>query len=229
VRSQGEPRLGAFVHDYLLHEFDHIAESLQQNEESGEKRVQFFIAVLTGVFGILGLAFKREQTEFVDAMAKAWLAIVVCLVVLFLFGMSTFLRLIERNLASDRYKFALRAIRRRFLSVDDAQRHPTAFFDPYTEMRPRSIWPVKGGWLDTVALLNSLIFGALTWVLGTRLISTDAATGFASVAVSVVVLYVHLSAARRKYRDEWARLTSSDRTTDQIAPRKSEIAPRTSD
>lgn len=217
VRLQGPPDPQDHVHEYLLHEFDHLAESLLQNEESGEKRVQFFIAVLTAVLAVLGLIFKGEQESFSIAAPGVRLTIAVCLVVLFVFGLSTLVRLVERNKASDRYKFALRAIRRRFVSAELALAHPTAFFDPYTKMKQRSALPVKGGWLDVIVLLNGLIVGALTWVLSGGAI--EATSILATLAVFLVVIGWQFIAVERQYRAEWEKLVKLDGLPDTIAER----------
>lgn len=211
--------LSARFDDYLLHEFDHIASSLQLNEESGEKRVQFFLAVLTAVFGIIGLSLRGEGIALSVALRQSWPLVASCLAVMFLFGWSTLLRLVERNLATDKLKFALRVIRRRFIRKEVAAAHPTAFFDPYTKMKWRSCWPPKGGWLDVGLLLNAVIAAAFTssvWQRDTLRPFSWAVPG----AVFAVVLIVQFAYVERRYKKEWRKLDAKDAKTDPIDERR---------
>lgn len=209
--------------DFLLHEFDHVGAALLHNEDAGERRVQFFLAVATAVFGLIGLAFRAEN-EPIAQTAREWaLPISIGLVALLIFGLATLLRIIERNVATDRYKYALRALRRRFVSSDLASAHPAAFFEPYTEPKQRRAWSSKGGWLEVVALLNASILLLIGWLLANRLVPPSRRTGaIDALVVGVPVLLFllvfigQLVVANRKFEEEHSSLADKDRRTDTI-------------
>src|SRR5688500_13857203 len=94
------PDLSSRFGDYLLHEYDHVASALVTNEEMGEKRVQFFLGVLTAALGIIGLSLRGDEIALAVAVQESAPMIAVCLFVLFLFGLFTLARIVTRNLAT---------------------------------------------------------------------------------------------------------------------------------
>jgi len=168
--------------DYLRAEFDHVAESLLKNEEDGEKRASFFVT-LTSAVGA-ALAFAVGSPHGLPAAAGHPLVIAM-LVVLLAMGYLTFVRIVSRNVASDRYKRRLNRVRRYFLAGADDPRLAFVPFDPYKPESGRSwSWDRvgKGGWLETLVLVNALIFGALATV--TTVVLVNALRLGASAAVS---------------------------------------------
>ena len=144
--------------DFLLAEYVHMCESLLRNEELGEKRSAFFVTLVGAAGGILGFVFG-ENTPIVSREHMPIVAAVVAAVLLFL-GILTMRRLVERDMVTDRFIFALRTLRRLFLTEEDAAVVANAFFDPYGRPRRRSVKVFsveKGGWLRTVAFVNALL------------------------------------------------------------------------
>jgi hypothetical protein len=86
----------------------------------------------------------------------------------------TFLRVVVRNAASDRYKNQLTRIRQQFLKGENDPRIGFLSFHPYEKTRrtPRDSWWRfrKGGWAETMALVEALLAGGLVtfawWPLG---------------------------------------------------------------
>jgi len=166
--------LDARVHDddarfdeFMLREHAHVAESLLANEEGGEKRVAFFVT-LCGAVGT-GLGFILSRGGF--GLPERWL-VTLTLVVLLMLGYVTFLRVIVRNAASDRYKNQLARIRVYFLSGENDSRIRHLPFHPFfvtqrnrdkTKKTNGTQWSFlgKGGWAETVALVEVLLGGAL--------------------------------------------------------------------
>jgi hypothetical protein len=222
--GQGErpppPDLSGRFDDYLLHEFDHVAASLVANEELGEKRVQFFLGLVTAVLGIIGLTLRGEGIALAVAVRESAVMIAGLLVVLFLFGLFTLARIVERNLATDRLKFALRAIRRRFVSRPVAAMYPNAFFDPWTAGKQRSALKLKGGWLEVVALLNAVIAAGITWVGLQRPAPRAVVLWLACAAVFLLALVLQVVVVEKRYVKEWGKLEAADRSTDVIDPRR---------
>jgi 8-oxo-dGTP pyrophosphatase MutT (NUDIX family) len=152
----------------ILHEYDHVGQSLLANEDSGEKRVAFFVT-LCGAVGA-GLGFVLSRTGF---GLPERLLVGLTLIVLFVLGYATFLRVIVRNAASDRYKNQLARMRQYFLNGDRDPRIRFLPFHPYEisrRTRRRTHWRFgKGGWAETVGLVEALLAGGfvafVTWTL----------------------------------------------------------------
>ena len=156
IRSQARDRLP----DFLLAEYNHMVESLLRNEELGEKRATFFVTLVGAAGGILGFVFGEKSSivspEQIPETAAAVAAVLLCL------GIMTVRRLVTRNIVTDEYLFALRALRRLFLTQVEAASLSNAFFNPYRPARdrPGRVFSIgKGGWLETVAFVNALLMG----------------------------------------------------------------------
>lgn len=155
-----EPGDRGSLRDLLLAEYKHTADALLRNEEHGEKRVTFLIAVvgvaatLLGVFLGSGAGIPLELRQPVVAGAIG---------VVFIFGCITLARMVKRDVASDRYKLGLNRIRRYFVASRDDPGVRFLAFDPFSDKRrkPRSRFSIgDGGWLPTVALVDALLLGA---------------------------------------------------------------------
>ena len=144
--------------------------------------------------------------------------IAVCLFVLFLFGLFTLARIVTRNLATDGFKFALRAIRRRFVSTEIAAMYPNAFFDPWRAPKPRTALGMKGGWLEVVIMLNAVIAGVTAWI---AMQIASSLAGWAWIAGGAVLLLAFLGqvfVVERSYKKRWRKLADRDMVTDDIQP-----------
>jgi diadenosine hexaphosphate hydrolase (ATP-forming) len=194
--------------ELLLHEYDHLGESLLANEESGEKRVAFFIT-LCGAVGA-GLGFVLGKTQF---GAPERLLVGLTSIVLLLLGYATFVRVVTRNAASDRYKNQLSRVRQYFLCGTNDPHLAFLPFCPYTLSRRQTtkMWGHfgKGGWLETVALIEALLVGGLVafayWTGGPRSeawkATVSASLGVAGALIAWVVL---LWRAETLYKSELA-------------------------
>jgi 8-oxo-dGTP pyrophosphatase MutT (NUDIX family) len=193
----------------LLAEYAHIAESMLRNEEDGERRVTFFIT-LTGAVGA-AVAFAVGKDGALEASRRDPVIILV-LVALLALGYLTFLRIVSRNVASDRYKRRLARVRRYFLTGPSDDRRRFLRFDPFRpEFRRRASWRgiVRGGWFETVAMIDALLFGALAgtlaavatpWlVLGARGWLLSGFLGLIASAVSWTFLIAH---GNERYRQQ---------------------------
>ena len=144
----------------MLGEFEHAGESLIRNEESGERRVAFFVTFAGGAATAVGFLVGKDG----PLQNYSHLVVVLLLIILLLLGYGTFLRVVMRNAASDRYKRQLSRIRQYFLeSLEDPRRYFMTFapFDP-SRRKPTS-WRTlgSGGWMETMAAVNALLAAAL--------------------------------------------------------------------
>jgi len=147
----------------LMAEYNYCAEAFRQSESLGEKRVTTFLAVATVLISVVGLiAGEKGNAQRLLGAAPLPLA------VLLFFGRMTFLRVVKRNLDTDGYKVAMGLVRKYFAErIAGADRY--LFFDPNWLPGPRRmrVWPFvgSGGWLETVALMNSLLAAVMAYVL----------------------------------------------------------------
>jgi hypothetical protein len=96
------------VTEFLLAEHRYLADSFWRNEETGEKRVNFFITLVTAVLAALvALASNRGSLSSEQISRFAFAACLGLLVV----GVLTFRRLLKRNGAADKYKAGMDVIR----------------------------------------------------------------------------------------------------------------------
>jgi bis(5'-nucleosidyl)-tetraphosphatase len=146
----------------LLADHEHLAESYLRNEEDGERRVTFFMTFAAGAVAVLGFILDGEPQGL--AANSTHPVVVVTLVVVGAIGVLTFRRVIARNAAGDRYKRRLHRIRRYFLD-DPADPHLSFLpFNPFKLVnRPSPSWRSvgRGGWMETVAFVDSILAGAL--------------------------------------------------------------------
>lgn len=155
---------------FLLEEYKHLAESFLRNEELGERRFNFFIALTTAVIGAL-VAIPKVYDGEVDPIFFFFV-----LVAVFLFGVVTLVRIIRRNMVTDEYLRRLGRIRRYFADRDPKIQLylPYPPFDDQPQRKKEwkgwKKWYMifslgKGGLAEMVALVNSLIVAALCVLL----------------------------------------------------------------
>ena len=168
----------------LLAEYEHMGESFLRNEELGESRVKFFITITGAVMAALATLGDGKT-----------LLIFLALVGLLPFGILTLVRMVHRNIQTDKYLRALASIRRYFVDEEDKHTLEHLYFNPYEKDKkpPRqkdSIFSLgQGGLVETVGLINSLITAGLLglvvkWYLG---LAGSEATFSVQVILYVVV------------------------------------------
>lgn len=165
----GEGRDEGVSTAFLNAEYLHLSESLLRNEEDGEKRVTFFLTLTSGVIAAVGLLIRRSDggLDLAAVDESRWFIGPVLLIPLCI-GWFTFVRILRRNVTTDEYKLALRALRRRLVSPEAARKLANAFFQLYDQYSARkfSLLPfAKAGWLEVVALVNALLASMLVAVL----------------------------------------------------------------
>jgi putative (di)nucleoside polyphosphate hydrolase len=137
--------------ELLLAEYEQYSEAFWKNEEGGEKRITFFISLTTAIIAaIVALRTKVEiPREEVRSVATAALAGVL------IFGVATFLRILQRNQVTDEYKRILRYLREEMRKrAGDLQEYAL----PFGRQRH---WLLRGGLAVTVALMNSFLVASL--------------------------------------------------------------------
>ena len=109
--------------DFLIAAYNHWGEAFLRNEEMGDRRVNLYITLTTFVLGGLTILAARggigETGDFIGSLVVV-LAIAFGLVAIYLIGLFTIRRIIERNLATDEFIIDSKAIARKFVSPSDA-------------------------------------------------------------------------------------------------------------
>lgn len=149
--GSSEPQGG--IDDFLIAEQQLFADSFWRTEELGEKRLNFFISLLTAAAAGLVL-LATSESGFTDAQVQ-WLSFATGVALLIL-GLSTLLRMLRRNNVADQYKRAMDNVRDAFRN-----RYGLEEYKPL-EYLPRRLF--SGGLAQTAALLNSMIAGAITGI-----------------------------------------------------------------
>ena len=105
---------------FLRAEYQHLANSFWRNEEAGEKRVTFFITLVTAVIAALVTLAKSENGLLYKICGENGIYGIAgyALLALLLFGITTLRRMIKRNQVTDEYKRVMDMIRSRFRNWD---------------------------------------------------------------------------------------------------------------
>ncbi|MCI0475582.1 MAG: hypothetical protein L0Y55_04995, partial [Anaerolineales bacterium] len=119
-----DTKRGPKTEEFLLAEYKNLADSFWRNEDAGERRVNFFITLVTAVISAL-VALATRSTDLRPDIISA--IIVFALAALLTFGVITLLRMIRRNRATDEYKRAMALIRKFFKEEDDRLREYQPF------------------------------------------------------------------------------------------------------
>jgi hypothetical protein len=149
AENQGGP--DPRIDEFLIAEYQHFADSFWRTEELGEKRLNFFISLLTAaVAGLILLATSESSFSTSDVQ---WIAFFTGIALLLL-GLSTLLRMLRRNDVADQYKDAMDLVRSNF-----CDRYRLIDYKPFKKL-PRTLF--TGGLAQTAALMNSMIAAAIT-------------------------------------------------------------------
>lgn len=145
----------------LVHaSYTHALESLERNEEMGERRFQLLLAVASAAGVAVGLVADVSQprvTLWVGTGASMVLAVL---------GLLTVSRLARRNATTTRLINQLSRLRREAMAEDSVLRS-FMVYDPYVALPPRTqSWaPTKGGLVDLAGCTTAL-FGGVAVLLG---------------------------------------------------------------
>jgi hypothetical protein len=185
--------------DFLMKEYERRSQWMLKDEELGEKRATFFLA-LAGVAGAV-FTFGVDKGHVLYAGWRSSLAAAALSALLLALGLVTVRRLIMRNIVTDRHFYALRDIARQFISRERATAVGNAFGELYEPLPERSLDVVgvgRGGWFEIVAEVNALLGGVCPGAL--------AYWAFGSPVVTVIVIAAGAAATWSAQRLYGARL-----------------------
>jgi hypothetical protein len=160
--------------EFLQKEYDNLTQLITENEQLGERRIQFFLSLvgvvttLIGIFGISELNFDFKKDENKQKFQIIIIIFTIVIMILIPFGIMTLKRLINRNIITDRRILDLEYIRNYFKKYASTELKKYFPFQEYDFNRCRTlewkeIFLTKGGGLiETVALINSIIGGLIS-------------------------------------------------------------------
>jgi putative (di)nucleoside polyphosphate hydrolase len=179
--------MGKDMKDLLLFDLGHFGESYWRSEEVGEKRLNFFIGLVTAVAAGLAAFVGSEVASKnpglvagVTSMALAGLLVV---------GLATYLRILKRNDVTDEYIDVLKYLRKSYVDLEKPGSPEICYRLPLST-KPRSV--LSGGQTTMVAAINCVVIAcalAIAWPHPTpKLVAV--ACGFSAGVV------LHLAARR---------------------------------
>jgi hypothetical protein len=188
--------------DMMLADLGIMEESIRHNEDTGEKRFNFFITLVTAVVGgVVALHTAEGKPGGLPAGVGDvdWLASLGLLV----FGLLSFRRMMHRDRVTEQYKEITDYIRRRYREiytpahdtlgdyrVPDLIRPP----DGRTRLQKRLRRILQGGYTPTLALLNGCLLTMTLWLA--HAVRSDAAVLLGMLLAAV--LCIAGSAPRKK-------------------------------
>lgn len=148
--------------DFMMKEFDRYSDLFKENENLGERRVNFYLTLITSVIAALGITtFFSNLTSNTEIQTSSLLIFASFILFgLFMYGFVTLRRIIHRNVVTDDYKVKLDIIRKQF---------GIELNEPVPSRRKRVIkeglWIGNGGIVETIRFLNSLIIGVVCSII----------------------------------------------------------------
>jgi len=142
---------------FLLAEHQYFRDSLQHNEEVGEKRVNYFISLTTAMITAFVALMSIDIVFF--SMEQLLLITVVAMIGLLIIGWLTMLRILKRNKNTDRCKQRLDLVRQIFRKLDKSEILAESYW-PYGKEKNKKPgereWG-SGGLREMIMAMNSII------------------------------------------------------------------------
>ncbi len=140
--------------DFLIADLNHFGESLWRNEDVGEKRFNFLITWVTAVIaGIVALHTHGEK------IGKFTLLSITngALAGIFILGLLTYMRMLQRNRVTDQYQRTLKYIRNQLLILNPSL---TEYSVPQPLRAGGWKW-FRGGLAETVGAIDAVLLYVL--------------------------------------------------------------------
>lgn len=171
------------AHDFMLAEYQTMRDLRAGLISLGENRVNYFLVFVSGAIALVGLGLVERFSE-----ATLNLVVTALLAGLFLLGLLTFARMVERSIRITSYSRGMNRIRRYFV-----EQHP--HIDKYLILPTDDAQPPfresRGGLPMTVAFMDSALAGAFVLFVMRSLddmpIGKAATVGI--IAVTAVVIF----------------------------------------
>jgi hypothetical protein len=149
--------------EILKMEYERLYGLFQHSEDFGEKRTNLMITITGFLFAGFFAFLKDDSNYFFKNSFVFWL-LVMAIIFLLILGCLTLIRMANRNINTDEYKEGIRLIKEYFRSRY-ADLNNYLFFDTLKELEPRKTRKSRGGFIEVIRLINSVLFGLLIYML----------------------------------------------------------------
>ncbi len=148
---------------FLRSEYDRLTEMLLYTKEMGQKRVQFWLTVISAIGGLLAVIYQINGAD-----AGFLTFTMVALLGILLLGLVIFLKLVQRTITSVEYLRAQGKIKRYF--VDKMPKIEKYFYFPVTDDQPKLVhsfaFKLTGSSMRLlVVVINSFLIAAVVAIL----------------------------------------------------------------
>jgi uncharacterized protein YjbK/uncharacterized membrane protein YhiD involved in acid resistance len=187
--------------EILKKEYDRYSDLFKENESLGERRVSFYITLITTIISALGIT--TVATNLLSgrqvSTGNIFLPIVFFILTgLFLFGLVTHRRIIGRNVTTDNYLVDLDKIRIGMSGI----RPPKPVSSRRRPLKCMIFSVGKGGIAETIRVINSLIVGLICAVLWIYILGLNLFTAI-PFTIGLVGSWINqCQYARMSYLDE---------------------------
>ena len=189
--------------EIMLKDLEVMEESIRHNEDTGEKRFNFFITVVTAVVAGLVALWTQDNPDHVVPEYVAQVTKLATFAML-AFGLISFRRMMHRDGVTDKYKRITHYIRRRYRDAFKEDVRALADYEVVEMLEPpkergelekRARRILQGGYTPLLGLLNGILLIAALRI-GFDM-DTRAAIG-SGVALTLVLWVVGSAPHRRK-------------------------------
>lgn len=151
--------------EIMLKDLEVMEESIRHNEDTGEKRFNFFITVVTAVVAGLVALWTQDNPDHVVPEYVAQVTKLATFAML-AFGLISFRRMMHRDGVTDKYKRITHYIRRRYRDAFKEDVRALADYDVVEMLEPpkergelekRARRILQGGYTPLLGLLNGIL------------------------------------------------------------------------
>lgn len=196
-----------FAAQFLMKDYDALTQELERNEGRGETRLSMFMTLVTAVIAGLVTLAASDQASAANLVRPV---VSFALAGMLAIGVVLFLRLLKRNEVTDGFVADLSRLR----AIVRERLDPTGLLSAWRPFKPQQLNSRDGedpatkrrrkfgGLADTVAVINSILAGALAMVPAAEAFPQDsfgriAAWGLVAALATLAAHLVCESARRR--------------------------------
>jgi hypothetical protein len=190
--NTNQKQISEAITGFMLAEYQILADKLTREIERGQSYVNLFLTIASGIAALLALMSQIAATSF------RFVSIPI-LLVLFLLGMISYLRVVQRDIRITTHVRHMGRIRHYFVEVEPSIQ-PYLPQSPYDDKAyiPKGIDRI--GLRHVVALINSSVTATVVF-----LIANTVADLWASAVIAVITFFVslmlHESFTKARYRE----------------------------
>ena len=152
------------VSELLIEDLKHFGDSLWRNEEAGEKRISFFVTLVTAVAAGLVTLNTREDVLLLPVSARC--ITMIAFGGLLAFGFMTYLRMLQRIRVKKEFHATLKYIRGQLGGSTPGYSVPIKFDRPKKGVVAAAIrGGARGSLAALVSAINAFLLAGLCWLV----------------------------------------------------------------